>query len=45
MRVIKNINSGWRFIQKKVNQSEVLTVKSRKVNLPHTWNNLDGQIV
>ena len=43
MRVIKNINSGWRFIQKNVNQSEVLTVKSRKVNLPHTWNNLDGQ--
>jgi hypothetical protein len=25
MRVIKNINSGWRFIQKNVNQSEVLT--------------------
>ena len=43
MRVIKNINSGWRFIRKNVNQSEVLTVKSRKVNLPHTWNNLDGQ--
>ena len=43
MRVIKNINSGWRFIRKNVNQSEVLTAKSRKVNLPHTWNNLDGQ--
>ena len=43
MRVIRNINSGWRFIQKNVKESEVLSVKGKKVNLPHTWNNLDGQ--
>ena len=43
MRIIKNINSGWRFIQKNVKESEVLSVKGKKVNLPHTWNAIDGQ--
>ena len=43
MRKVLNINSGWKFIQKNVSETEVLTQKAKKVNLPHTWNNLDGQ--
>lgn len=34
MRVIKNINENWKFTQHG---------KEISVNLPHTWNNLDGQ--
>ncbi len=43
MRKVVNINSGWKFIQKNISESEVLNHKAKKVNLPHTWNNLDGQ--
>jgi len=43
MRKITNINSGWKFIQKNVSENEVLTSKAKKVDLPHTWNNEDGQ--
>ena len=43
MRKILNINSGWKFLQKNVSETEVLSQKAKKVNLPHTWNNLDGQ--
>ncbi len=34
MRKITNINNGWSFIKDGVTET---------VNLPHTWNNLDGQ--
>ena len=34
MRTVVNINQGWNFI-KEANALEV-------VNLPHTWNNIDG---
>lgn len=43
MRKILNINSGWKFIKNNVSETEVLSQKAKKVNLPHTWNNLDGQ--
>ena len=34
MRKINNINEGWDFTKDGVTQ---------KINLPHTWNNVDGQ--
>ena len=43
MRKITSINSSWKFIQKNVNENEVLATKAKKVNIPHTWNNKDGQ--
>lgn len=43
MRKVVNINKGWRFIKENVELSEALLKKGVKVNLPHTWNNLDGQ--
>ena len=43
MRRIVNINSGWKFIQSNVSQTDVLKQKFEKVDLPHTWNKFDGQ--
>ena len=43
MKNVKNVNSNWRFIQKNVEEADVLLEKGKKVNVPHTWNNLDGQ--
>lgn len=34
MRVVKNINENWKF---------TLAGKTEVINLPHTWNNIDGQ--
>lgn len=43
MRLIKSLNKGWHFIKKNVKVEEVLKTKGKKINVPHTWNNLDGQ--
>lgn len=43
MRTKTNINNKWMFIQKNVELNELLKQKAKKVNIPHTWNNLDGQ--
>ena len=43
MRIVKNINNGWRFVQENIGEQALLSAKSKKVNIPHTWNNLDGQ--
>ena len=37
------INNGWRFFKGVQTLDEMNTAESIKVNLPHTWNNLDGQ--
>ena len=37
------INTGWRFFKNCNSIEEMDTIESIKVNLPHTWNNLDGQ--
>jgi beta-galactosidase len=37
------INNGWRFFKGVQTLEELNTAESIKVNLPHTWNNLDGQ--
>lgn len=43
MRILKRINNGWKFVKSNPAEQDVLNSKSTKVNLPHTWNNLDGQ--
>ena len=43
MRTLININKGWKFIQKNIQPENFMNEKFKKVNLPHTWNNLDGQ--
>lgn len=42
MRNIININQGWKFIQKNVGLPESLPMDWQDVNLPHTWNAVDG---
>lgn len=42
MRNIININQGWKFIQKNVGLPESLPMDWQNVNLPHTWNAVDG---
>ena len=45
MREIININNGWKFTTESVKGScpSRPGFKWKNVNLPHTWNNLDGQ--
>ena len=43
MRSLININKNWKFIQKNIQLENYRKEKFKKVNLPHTWNNLDGQ--
>ena len=44
MRKVININQKWKFINDgNAVYENVLKRKSSNVNLPHTWNNLDGQ--
>lgn len=41
MRIIKNINENWLFTKENIKTSKEAAFE--KINLPHTWNNLDGQ--
>ena len=44
MRKITNINQKWKFVNSSNATIEtLLKSKSQNVNIPHTWNNLDGQ--
>ena len=43
MRKIINLNENWQFIQKDVGLPNVLPTDWQTVNLPHTWNAVDGQ--
>ncbi len=42
MRNIININSGWRFIRENAGLPQTLPTDWQEVNLPHTWNAIDG---
>ncbi len=45
-RVDVNLDEGWRFIRSDVEGAQQSTFDDAKwesINLPHTWNNLDGQ--
>ena len=43
MRIIHNINQGWRFSLTADAVSEQLPADWEEINLPHTWNGIDGQ--
>jgi len=42
MRNIININEGWKFIQENVGLPKEYPVNWQTVDLPHTWNAIDG---
>ena len=42
MRTIININEGWKFIRKDVGLPTVYPTQWEYVDLPHTWNAVDG---
>ena len=42
MRKIINLNDNWQFIQKDVGLVNVMPTEWQTVNLPHTWNAVDG---
>ena len=43
MRRKLNINNKWKFVKQPTQLDALLKAKSKTVNIPHTWNNLDGQ--
>lgn len=42
MRNIINLNQGWRFIQEDKGLPESLPLDWESVDLPHSWNAIDG---
>ena len=42
MRNVINLNRGWKFIQQNIGLPEQFPVDWQDVNLPHTWNAVDG---
>ena len=42
MRQITSINANWIFIKENISVDNAMTTKGEKINIPHTWNNLDG---
>lgn len=43
MRIVRNINQEWKFSKDDLNFENVSKGSFENVNLPHTWNALDGQ--
>ncbi|WP_200858922.1 glycoside hydrolase family 2 protein [Heyndrickxia coagulans] len=43
MRKLIRINKTWRFVKENVGVGKVFTAPGEIVNLPHTWNAIDGQ--
>ena len=43
MRKILNINENWMFYKDTAEVPSVVSENAESVNLPHTWNALDGQ--
>ena len=43
MRSIKCLNSGWSFIKDYKEVPKEIDSSWEVLNLPHTWNNVDGQ--
>lgn len=42
MRKITNINDNWKFIKADVGFENAVNAEGIEVNVPHTWNNIDG---
>jgi beta-galactosidase len=43
MRKTILINENWKFVKENVGAAEVFTAPGDEVNIPHTWNAIDGQ--
>ena len=43
MRNIVNINGNWKFVKEDVGFEQAIKEKGEVINLPHTWNAVDGQ--
>ena len=43
MRKIENINQNWKFVKTAENAEAAIQAAGEAINLPHTWNALDGQ--
>lgn len=43
MRQVINFNNDWKFIKQDVGAAEAVITGGEHIDLPHTWNNLDGQ--
>ena len=43
MRKVESLNKKWKFAQKPTTFETLAKSKAINVNIPHTWNNLDGQ--
>lgn len=43
MRKSINLNESWIFINENITIEEVLIANGQKIDLPHTWNGIDGQ--
>ena len=43
MRKVLNLNSGWKFTKAWTSLPDTLPADWEDVDLPHTWNNIDGQ--
>ena len=43
MRKIESLNKKWKFVQSEATLETLAKAKAHNVNIPHTWNNLDGQ--
>ena len=43
MREVIGLNQHWRFVEKNVSLEEARTHEGEAINIPHTWNALDGQ--
>lgn len=43
MRTVTNLNESWKFVKENVGAEAAVSAEGIAVNVPHTWNNVDGQ--
>ena len=43
MRQVALLNENWKFVEAEISYEEALTHEGERIDVPHTWNNLDGQ--
>lgn len=43
MRKIQTLNEHWKFVKYAADAADAISVSGEDVNLPHTWNAIDGQ--
>lgn len=43
MRKIISLNDNWKYIKKAEDANTAVSAQGQSVNLPHTWNDIDGQ--